>query len=63
MALIVPFLYFPTGGRSEELVSAIECRPRGGLANVVTKLNQGADVRIAYLGGSITAQEGWRQRP
>lgn len=35
-------------------------RPRCGLPNVFDKLKRGGEVRIAYFGGSITAQEGWR---
>jgi len=42
--------------------AAVECRPRGGLPNFYSKLRQPADVRIAYLGGSITAQDGWRPK-
>lgn len=42
---------------------AVECTPRAGLPNVLAKLKTpGADVRVAYLGGSITAQEGWRPK-
>ncbi|MCX6904006.1 MAG: GDSL-type esterase/lipase family protein [Verrucomicrobia bacterium] len=37
-----------------------ECQPRGGLPNVFSKLKRAEPVRIGYLGGSITAQEGWR---
>jgi hypothetical protein len=37
-----------------------ECSPRGGLPNVLARLERGETVRIAYLGGSITAQNGWR---
>lgn len=33
---------------------------RGGLPNVLAKLNAGKPVRIAYFGGSITAAAGWR---
>ena len=39
---------------------AVESTARGGLPNVLAKLQSGQDVRIAYLGGSITAQPGWR---
>ena len=39
-----------------------ECAPRGGLPNFFTKLEHGDNVRIAYLGGSITEQEGWRPK-
>jgi lysophospholipase L1-like esterase len=43
-------------------VEAIESHPRLGLPNFFAKLKQGKDVRIAYFGGSITAQEGWRPK-
>ncbi len=33
---------------------------RGGLPNFYAKLRSGAGVKIAYFGGSITAQTGWR---
>ena len=39
---------------------AQELRVRDGLPNLFAKLNAGGPVRIAYLGGSITAAEGWR---
>src|SRR5450432_2099345 len=39
-----------------------ECRPRGGMANVLARLKSGKETRIAYLGGSITAQDGWRPK-
>ena len=41
-------------------VKAERVRPRGGMPNVLAKLAAGKEVRIAYLGGSITAQNGWR---
>jgi hypothetical protein len=50
---------------AEELPLAplVECSPRGGLPNVTRKLEtKGAEVRVAYFGGSITAQEGWRPK-
>ncbi len=37
-----------------------ECHARGGLPNVFAKLAKGGEVRVAYLGGSITDAEGWR---
>jgi lysophospholipase L1-like esterase len=46
----------------EELVRAVECSERGGLPNVLGKLRAGDEVRVAYLGGSITAQDGWRPK-
>lgn len=45
---------------AEPLRAAVECTPRAGLANVFAKLKSGKPVKIAYLGGSITAQGGWR---
>jgi lysophospholipase L1-like esterase len=41
---------------------AEECRARAGLPNLFAKLHAGAPVRIAYLGGSITAANGWRPK-
>lgn len=44
------------------LTPAVECTPRQGLPNVLAKLEAGAAVNIGYLGGSITAQQGWRPK-
>lgn len=45
------------------LASAQECRPRAGLPHFFAKVKQpGAEIRIGYLGGSITAQAGWRPK-
>lgn len=45
------------------LVEAREVRARGGLPNFFRKAQTtGAEVKVAYLGGSITAQNGWRVR-
>lgn len=41
-------------------VPAKRVQPRGGLPNVLARLQSGQPVRIAYLGGSITAAPGWR---
>ncbi len=50
--------------RSDEqtvlLRDAVECQPRSGLPNFKAKLDSGKKVKIAYLGGSITAAPGWR---
>lgn len=35
-------------------------KPRDGLGHVLAKLEKGETVRVAYLGGSITAANGWR---
>ena len=39
---------------------ALEVSPRSGLANFFNKAVMGDEVRVAYLGGSITAQPGYR---
>ncbi|HLY11468.1 MAG TPA: SGNH/GDSL hydrolase family protein [Planctomycetota bacterium] len=40
-----------------------ECRPRGGLPNFLAKAaTPGLDIKVAYFGGSITAQPGWRPK-
>ena len=57
-------LMMPTGAAqpadASSPVKAVECRPRGGLPNFFAKAKAGGDVRVAYLGGSITAAPGWR---
>jgi hypothetical protein len=37
-----------------------ECAVRSGLPNFAAKLKAGKNIKIGYLGGSITAQGGWR---
>jgi hypothetical protein len=45
------------------LADAQECRPRNGLPNFLSKAKTpGAEIKVAYLGGSITAQPGWRPK-
>ena len=44
-------------------VAAQECRPRAGLPNFLAKAaTPGAELTVAYFGGSITAQAGWRPK-
>src|SRR3954453_8827784 len=64
IAVLALVLSLAPGARgAEELGPLVECSPRGGFPNFFAKLNtKGAEVRIAYLGGSITAQEGWRPK-
>lgn len=50
----------PAASQGTVSSAAVECHARDGLPNVLHKLSAGKDVRIAYLGGSITAQPGWR---
>lgn len=45
------------------LVAAQECHARTGLPNFLKKANTaGSEIKIAYFGGSITAQAGWRPK-
>jgi hypothetical protein len=65
--LIAAILLLPAALRAAEadfpLVPARECRPRAGWPNFFAKAGTpGAEVRIAYFGGSITAQAGWRPK-
>jgi hypothetical protein len=39
-----------------------ELRVRSGLPNFFAKIESGKKVKVAYLGGSITHQEGWRPK-
>ena len=41
---------------------AVRIQPRGGIGNVVGKIKAGEEVVVAYLGGSITAANGWRPK-
>lgn len=45
------------------LVEAQECRARQGLPNFLARARKpGSAIKVAYLGGSITAQAGWRPK-
>jgi len=45
-----------------QAVKAEEVRAREGVGNVMTKIRAGKEVTVAYLGGSITAMNGWRNK-
>lgn len=47
---------------NHDVDAAEEFRPRAGLPNLFARLQAGGPVRIAYLGGSITAAQGWRPK-
>ncbi len=51
----------PVAALEKPLVVAQELHARAGLPNFLSKANKpGAALKVAYLGGSITAQPGWR---
>lgn len=54
---------FPAISAADPTYHAVQAelvKPRDGLGNVLAKLEAGETVRVAYLGGSITAANGWR---
>jgi lysophospholipase L1-like esterase len=62
IALLVCRTQTASGQQAPPLRDAVECRERGGLPNVFAKWKAGKEVRVAYLGGSITEQNGWRPK-
>ncbi len=62
MALLTCVGQAAIGQQAPPLRDAVECRERGGLPNVFAKWKAGKEVRVAYLGGSITEQNGWRPK-
>jgi hypothetical protein len=63
--LLLAVLAWPPQARTADdfaLVQAKLVKPRDGLGNVMAKLAAGREVRVGYLGGSITAQNGWRPK-
>ncbi len=63
ITLIIAFVSTSLLHASEyPLRDAAECTVRNGLPNFFQKLERGESVNIAYLGGSITQQDGWRPK-
>ena len=63
LGLFFPVAVIHAAGSDFPLAPAQECRPRNGWPNFFAKANTtGAEVHIAYFGGSITAQSGWRPK-
>ena len=61
LALFLPAIRLHAQATDYPLVAAKECTPRTGLPNFIAKAkHKGAELKVAYLGGSITAQPGWR---
>lgn len=60
-AVAIAFSATPAAAAEDyPLREAVECHPRSGLPNFLAKVEAGEAVKIAYLGGSITAAPGWR---
>ncbi|QDT79288.1 hypothetical protein Mal35_27440 [Gimesia maris] len=62
LTLLTMFALAPVQADPPEFhtVKAELIKPRQGLGNTLEKLKAGEEVRVAYLGGSITAANGWR---
>lgn len=60
LILSLPITLATASAQETPLKEAVECRPRSGLLNALARMKAGKEVRIAYLGGSITEQAGWR---
>lgn len=60
VSLLALFAAGAGAAQTYPLVDAVELRPRAGLPNAMRKLAGGEEVRVAYIGGSITAANGWR---
>lgn len=60
LLLLFPALALGQAPPEFKLAPAKIVQPRDGIGNLLAKLRDGKEVRIAYLGGSITAAPGWR---
>lgn len=50
------------GAAEYKAVPTQKIRPRDGIGHVMAKIRAGQKVTVAYLGGSITAANGWRPK-
>ncbi|OGV65900.1 MAG: hypothetical protein A2283_01405 [Lentisphaerae bacterium RIFOXYA12_FULL_48_11] len=62
IALIMIVTNLSAATYSHDIKTVDEFRVRDGLPNFFEKARAGGTVRIAYLGGSITAAHGWRPK-
>jgi hypothetical protein len=53
-------IFAPRVCAGEAIKEVMEFKARGGLPSFLAKVSHGDSVKVAYLGGSITEQEGWR---
>ena len=61
LRLFIAFVFCTSSMASQaDMGNNPELNPRAGLPNFFEKIRQGDTVKVAYLGGSITAQNGWR---
>jgi len=61
LALTIQSYAIINSGLSDPVKKVVqELNVRGGLPNFFAKALHGDSIKVAYLGGSITAQNGWR---
>jgi len=62
LIVLILHLSVPSLSATDKFVknNIFELHPRGGLPNFFAKALQGGPLKVAYFGGSITAQDGWR---
>lgn len=58
LAALLPASFSATARAEPPVRPAVECSPRDGLPAFFAKPKAGSDIRVAYLGGSITAAPG-----
>ncbi|MCG6188601.1 SGNH/GDSL hydrolase family protein [Maribellus maritimus] len=58
--LVVAVSFVASALENSGILTSKELNARGGLPNYFSKIQKGKSIRVAYLGGSITAQAGWR---
>jgi hypothetical protein len=59
--ILVSLFWMPVFSQNIPLIESVqELKARGGLPNFFSKIAKGDSIKVAYLGGSITAQDGWR---
>jgi hypothetical protein len=62
-SLLMPVLLASVAPAQEGAATLRESSPRSGLPNFLSKTQSaGVELKVAYLGGSITAQPGWRPK-
>jgi lysophospholipase L1-like esterase len=63
LVMLVALVFVAAAAAQETpLAPAVELSSRAGLPNAIAKLRKGGPVTVAYIGGSITAQNGYRPK-
>ena len=66
LLIVVLFIFILNLGAADKpefkTMPAERIKTRGGIGNVIKKIQAGEEIVVAYLGGSITAANGWRPK-